>query len=213
MADLVYADFDYYTTGNAEVVQTIASPLLGNGSLRVRRVPGGGAIGVNFVAETPAFGDGFIRGRLRMLVAEIVQPASFRQFGMTCMQSQRDISNASGTFYACYLGNNRVSLSKWSGGLLGVSSELALADSSAIIPGTGTNALQLDWLYSADLGGTALVGYHGVATDFSDLVEVVSYQDGPTSYTTSVAQGGFVHDGSGFDFTIHFDHMRLRGSN
>lgn len=212
MPTLAYNDFNYFVSSTGiEAIQDIGAPLVATGSLRIRRALGSANEQCNFAPKTPDFAQGTIRGRLRALFKEVtILSAASQHYGLLCMQSQRNLIS-SGTAYMARFRASVVEIVKVPAGLTGGGQSI-LATSATIVPGTGINALQIEWAYIPETGGTFLFAYHGTATDFSNLTQVASVNDQSAPYTTSVTEGGFFHDGaSGFDFDIRIDQMTLAG--
>lgn len=215
MPILVFDDLDYFPRdATIEAIQDVTLPLAGNGSVRVRRVAGDTAPSLNFVPKI-AFSQGATRGRLRAHMRSALAPVESLSWGLACMQSQRQISAGTGNAYGLRLGYRNagadgfLELVKYTGGL---PSEGATLATTPLTPGTTLNCLQLEWLTSPDVGGVALVGWHGVAADFSDLAILLLTQDVDAPFTTTVTEGGFVACFGSFDnIDIRFDQMRLEG--
>lgn len=196
------ADWQQFNTNMTVSIETI-TPILNSGSLKMAQSA------VNFrLNMLPSVASlrphAFTKGALRTLI----KPVSFTglvRIGVTCMQSGRDVHNV-GACYFAHLSNSSIVLGK---------GDLHVFTTLATVPFTLTSgvvtALELQWLTLIDeISGVDLTVKTGVATDFSDLAEVIHMVD--TSTPLSVTQGESlgVDDGSGGSLlTVLYDQTTL----
>lgn len=210
MADLVYADFDYFPSGvTIQALNDLVTAIDGEGSLLIDR-DGGASPSLNAAPLTPDVRQGVSTGILRAAFRADTLNSSSQGFGLLCMQSQRDLTT-SGTAYALHWQPlaQLVRLLRIGNGLQNAGSITTLAF-ALVDAGTG-GALQLAWELAADLTTMDLMGWWGNATDFTDLTQVVSVTL-TTPLTSHVTEGPYYTDGgAGSDFAVYVDTLSLQG--
>lgn len=203
-------DFTIYLSSAQTVIDlTTVDPIAGSQSARIARASGTSVTYGNVVGGPGSSAQ--VTGRLRGLGKRTESSSNSHQYGLVCMQSAGDLTGGSGSAYGLRWRGNALDLIKTTAGLAG----FGTVATTALTQGTGVNAIQLDWVsdQQAMLGGTALTGWYGTATDFSDLTEVLSYTDSSSPLTSTVNQGFFGGDfGNGNDFRYVLDTLSLYGA-
>jgi len=209
---LLFTDFDVVMSSvqiNA-ILNTTALALVDDASLQIYRVSGGS---VSTLTMAPKAGkrQATTIGQLRVLLKHTVGGSTSQQFGLVCMQSQRNIQTT-GSAYLLRVRGENLDLCKLNGtGLIG-SPPSQLATAAGVVPFNTTHAIQLQWtLDLAQLGGVQLRAWRGSALDYSNLIEVAAYTDLVSPLTTTVTEGVFAIEGFGGAFTVLMDMLSLEG--
>ena len=136
------------------------------------------------------FTRGLTKGRIRLLNrldALVAQGSS--GVGFVIFMSQADVTNTSGSCYACLLNTATWTLYKTTTGLRNLASLASSTIAPLAVIGTPL-ALELRWAYDATkYGGTSIALYVGAALNFTDLTPRLTYVDTSSPLTTSVGEG------------------------
>jgi hypothetical protein len=211
---VAFTDWDVYQNGNPQGASIEeGTPISGLGSLRLE----GSLTDPNFInllpSDSSGIPHGFTKGKLRTLFR--IDVLSFdsineKDFGITCLQDQDNLSGGSGSAYGgvahAESGGLTFRIVKYTGGLSALPIELA----SSVVPdgyvvGTDIVALEFEWVADlTTLGGTQLILRRGVgaATDFSNLSDIVEVFEVNSPYISSVGEGLCFVDDEGSESSI-----------
>ena len=210
METLFYTDFDYFaSSAQLAAVLTTTGPLVGTASLQITRVSGSAVTSVNVVPKVEKR-QGTTTGQLRVLFKHTVGGSTSQQFGLFCMQSQRDL-RTSGAAYGLRVRGTNLDLVKMSGGMV-IANLAQLATVGGLMTFNTLHAIELRWAMDVtQLGGVLLTAWHGSAADYSSMTQVLSYQDIAAPLTTTVSEGLFAIEGFGGAFAVLMDQLNLEG--
>jgi len=195
----------------------IATPIVGNGSLKIRNTGTPTGCANLFLTSLPK---GFAKGRIRTLLQWQVRPshAAYERAGIAFMQSALHITSGTPSFYTFALGaksgypgtlhwliNKHVNTSLQSTGptVINESNSVTVADGDYW-------PIQVEWNADvSNIGGTRLTCSVGTknSTDFGTLAVLLDTIDTSSPIVTSVAEGLFdTHPAVGFtDHTACWD--------
>lgn len=183
----------FYAVVGQQAYIDVATPLVGNGSLRlVGAAPGPGAI---LGRWAQAGNRGFRQGRVTTLLQPVAGVAGQDMYGVYGVTSQDDLTGTTGTAYGAVL----VAGPPWEVRIVKVTagwgSPLTVLQTLPVTMNFGeTLGLQLQWLSESSFG-TALRVAIGHALDYTDLVVHPTVQqpellqssagEGPMAYLTA----------------------------
>jgi hypothetical protein len=218
-----YSDWEFFGSNSPTLSFSInvLTPIIGLGSGRLgsTSLPGGGSIGNINVTTASLLTEAVPRGKLRSLFRYTSLPGTNSIFGFLCMQTSTNLSTSTGSFYSLTVqGDGFLKLVKVVGGnvfsILTGTPGLVRFNFDSVPFSVGNNtvfSLELEWIADAtELGGVALFCRTGFATDFSDLVTVMSYLDVTAPIFTTVSEGIGIHEQSSEGpYFIDFDQTTL----
>lgn len=208
---MALADWNIYKSNSGLLVAIdILAPILNTGSLKVGPESSIADAAFCAVPKNPPYPHGYTRGKLRSLIE--VASTGAEQHGLTCMQSQENVTGAAGAFYALELDTlsllNKINLVKYSAGLQGSKTTLATGANNGFTLNT-PKAVEIEWnMDLAELGGVQLIVRSGDATDFSDLVQLHNVIDTTSPLSTTVGEGLYAKRTSNA-LEVRFDETRL----
>jgi hypothetical protein len=182
---MALADWEVHAA-NALVTLDTINTITGTSSLRIA---GNSGFAVGYANILPSKASlhphGFTRGALRALFKP-VGLGSGRQIGLSCMQSDRNITTTGTVFYSAEATGTALVLNKGTSSIQSSRTQLATTSYTMVV-GT-VFALELQWdLLLDELNGIDLVVRLGTLTDFSDLTQVLHYID--TSSPLQISRG------------------------
>lgn len=186
---------------NANVVysgvsnQITSPPIRGASSLLTFN--GAGDAGTKIqIQPKPAFSSGQLKGKLRTLVHVIPTAGGVKEAGLYCLSGQTNLITTGNCYLAYFttaLNNFNFIIAKSGNGIEGFGSAMALATSPTMQWAEGTT-FALEFVWDATGTSAVLVLRLGSATDFSDLTNLLSYEDTTSPFLTSSGEGLFHSD-------------------
>jgi hypothetical protein len=186
-----FSDWEFFSSGGIVAPSIeMSSTIEGSGSLLVDVSGSGAKQVVAQITDASGIPHGFLRGKIRTLIV-VDSFTSGHRIGLGCLFSQDNITTG-GSSYSLLVRNRpgdgvtfRIGLYK---ALSGIESGISLVE-------TGDQALSLSQVFAIELawnadiihGFTNLIGRFGLSADFSDLSDVIEYQDMniPLQYTVN----------------------------
>lgn len=218
---MAFTDWNFYTSNpnfifgiieGSVVIPGLFTPsvIVGSGSLYTDG-QGGTNPDFNCVPKFPGLATdlGVPVGRVRTLVQTEPLPG-LKAFGLTCMQSGLDTTNAPVNAYACVFDNTAftISLTKFTATTVAFGNGVPLITSA---PGVWADStvipVELEWDASSGLN-TCLCVRLGTLQDFTDLVPVLTFNDVTAPHIITMAEGLFGSGGSG-NFRATWDQTRI----
>lgn len=210
METLLYTDFDFFLSSvqmAATLTETV--PIAGEGSLQIARVSGTGIVTCNGVPKV-GHPQGLTRGQLHVLVKVMNHSGSLsQQYGLCCMQSQRDLRTGGVAYGARFRGVN-IDLIKMNSGT-SLASMTNLVTAPNLVNIGELCIMELNWeLDLVRLGGLYLTVWFGMGQE-PNMQQVLTYLDLSAPLTTSVSEGLWVAENFGGALSIVMDDLTLRG--